>query len=78
MAQFVPTEYNNVAMDKDGFLYATNAIFEEYQLRNDEAKPIRKLNSMGTDILVKNGYLPPIGDQWWDTAGEIVWKLKAY
>ena len=71
MAQFVPTEYNNVAMDKDGFLYATNAIFEEYQLRNDEAKPIRKLNSMGTDILVKNGYLPPIGDQWWDTAGGV-------
>lgn len=71
LAQFVPTEYNNVAMDQNGFLYATNSVFEEYQLRNDEAKPIRKLNSMGTDILVKNGPLPPIGDQWWATAGGV-------
>lgn len=71
LAQFVPTEYNNVAMDKEGFLYATNSVFEEYQLRNDEAKPIRKLNSMGTDVLVKNGHLPPIGDQWWGEAGGI-------
>lgn len=71
MAQFVPTEYNNVAMDKDGFLYATNSVFEEHMLRSDEAKPIRKLNSMGTDILVKNAELPPIGDVWWDNAGGV-------
>lgn len=71
LAQFVPTEYNNVAMDKNGFLYATNSIFEENQLLTDEAKPIRKLNSMGTDILVKNGYDPPVGDLWWDSAGGI-------
>lgn len=71
LIQFVPTEYNNVAIDKEGFLYATNSVFEEYQLLSDEAKPIRKLNSMGTDILVKNGTFPPIGDQWWDTAGGI-------
>ena len=71
LAQFVPTEYNNVAIDQYGFLYATNSIFEEFQLRNDEAKPIRKLNSMGTDILVKNGPLPPIGDQWWGNAGGV-------
>lgn len=71
LAQFVPTEYNNVAMDKDGFLYATNAIFEEHQLLNDQAKPIRKLNSMGTDILIKNGNTPPVGDIWWDSAGGI-------
>jgi hypothetical protein len=71
LTQFVPTEYNNVAMDQYGFLYATNSIFEEYQLLTDEAKPIRKLNSMGTDILVKNGPLPPIGDQWWGDAGGV-------
>ena len=40
-------------------------------LRSDEAKPIRKLNSMGTDILVKNAELPPIGDVWWDNAGGV-------
>lgn len=62
MIQFVPTEYNNVALDKDGFVYCTTAVFEEYELNTDTAKPIRKLNAQGTDILVKNGWYYPIGD----------------
>lgn len=69
MAQFVPTEYNNIAIDSEGFIYATTSVFEEYQLLSDQAKPIRKLNSMGDDILVKNGEEPPIGDLWWENAG---------
>lgn len=62
LEQFVPTEYNNVALDPDGFLYVTTSVFEEYELLGDQAKPIRKLNAMGSDILVKNGSYPPIGD----------------
>jgi tetratricopeptide (TPR) repeat protein len=62
MVQFVPTEYNNVALDKDGFVYCTTSVFEENELLSDKAKPIRKLNAQGTDILVKNGWYPPIGD----------------
>jgi hypothetical protein len=65
MEQFVPTEYNNIALDQDGFIYATTSVFNENELINDKAKPIRKLNSMGTDILIKNGEYPPIGDIWW-------------
>lgn len=76
LAQFVPTEYNNIAMNSDGFIYATTSVFEEKQLRNDQAKPIRKLNSMGTDILVKNGEYPPIGDLVWDSAGGVVGSSK--
>ena len=64
-ASFVPTEYSNIAIDKDGFIYATNTVFSEYDLRWDNAKPIRKLNAIGNDILVKNGWLPPIGDVHW-------------
>lgn len=71
MASFVPTEYNNLALDADGFIFATTAVFEEYELRNDSAKPIRKLNTMGTDILVKNGEYPPIGDIQWGNAGGV-------
>ena len=71
MAQFVPTEYNNLALDKEGFIYATTSVFEEYQLRSDTAKPIRKLNTMGKDILIKNGNYPPIGDITWGNAGGI-------
>ena len=62
---FVPTEYENICIDKDGFIYATNTIFKEYDLKSDSAKPIRRLNSLGNDILIKNDRYPPIGDQWW-------------
>ena len=62
---FVPTEYENVYMDKDGFIYATITNFSEYDLKSDAAKPIRRLNGLGNDILVKNDRYPPIGDLWW-------------
>lgn len=65
-AAFVPTEYSNIAIDKEGFIYATNAVFSEYDLIWDNAKPIRRLNSIGNDILIKNGWLPPIGDIYWE------------
>ena len=67
---FVPTEYENIYIDKEGFIYATNTVFSEYDLMSDNAKPIRRLNSMGTDILIKNDKYPPIGDLVWvDGAG---------
>ena len=62
---FVPTEYENIYMDQDGFIYATITNFSEYDLKSDAAKPIRRLNGLGNDILVKNDRYPPIGDLWW-------------
>jgi len=76
MEQFVPTEYNNIALDQDGFIYATTSVFNENELINDKAKPIRKLNSMGTDILIKNGEYPPIGDIWWGNAAGVTGPSK--
>ena len=64
-AAFVPTEYENIYIDHDGFIYATNTVFSEYDLEYDVAKPIRRLNSIGNDILVKNDKWPPIGDRQW-------------
>ena len=64
-AAFVPTEYENIAIDADGFIYATNTVFSEYDLEYDVAKPIRRLNSIGNDILIKNDKWPPIGDRQW-------------
>ena len=62
---FVPTEYENIYMDKEGFIYATITNFSEYDLKSDAAKPIRRLNGLGNDILIKNDRYPPIGDLWW-------------
>ncbi|BCJ94019.1 hypothetical protein acsn021_15880 [Anaerocolumna cellulosilytica] len=76
LEQFVPTEYNNIALDKDGFIYTTTSVFDENELLKDEAKPIRKLNSMGVDILIKNGWYPPIGDISWGNAGGVTGPSK--
>ena len=59
---FVPTEYENLYMDEKGFIYATTTVFSEYELLSDTAKPIRRLNGIGNDILIKNDRYPPIGD----------------
>ena len=64
-AAFVPTEYENIYIDKEGFIYATTTTFSEYDLKSDVAKPIRRLNGLGSDILIKNDRYPPIGDLWW-------------
>ena len=64
-ASFVPTEYENIYIDRDDFIYATNTVFSEYDLKWDIAKPIRRINSIGNDILIKNDKYPPIGDLYW-------------
>jgi tetratricopeptide (TPR) repeat protein len=60
---FIPTEYNNVALDNDGFIYVTNS--------TGEVDPVRRLNAMGQDILIRNGYEKPIGDIAFGTAGGV-------
>ena len=62
---FVPTGYENIYIDEGGFIYATNTSFSEYDLLYDAAKPIRRLNAIGNDILIKNDRYPPIGDLTW-------------
>ena len=64
-ASFVPTEYCNIYMDEESFIYATNIVFSEYDLLYDVAQPIRRLNGIGNDILIKNDRYPPIGDLYW-------------
>jgi len=54
MELFIPTEYSNVALDKDGFVYVTNS--------TGQTEPVRRLNAMGQDILIRNGYEKPVGD----------------
>ena len=66
---FVPTEYANMYMDGEGFIYAVTNVFSEYDLKGDVAKPIRRLNGIGDDILIKNDKFPPIGDLDWVEQG---------
>lgn len=71
MENFVPTEYDNISMDKDGFIYACTMNVTGAGMRSGADKPIRKLNLMGSDILVRNGDTHVTGDEQWDSAGGI-------
>ncbi len=61
MADFVPTEYNNVAVDHEGFLFVTTSVFEAMNVKS--AEPVRRLNLKGKNILVGDAVY---GDYSWD------------
>ncbi len=67
MESFVPTEYENIFMDYEGFIYATRALTID-QARADESA-VRKLNLMGNDILVHNGDWGVMGDLYLGSGG---------
>lgn len=69
MESFVPTEYDNIYMDYEGFIYACTTNVTEEDLDSGAADPIRRLNMMGNDILVRNGDWYIIGDLYWGAGG---------
>ena len=68
MQSFVPTEYDNIFIDKEGFIYACTGAVEDVP---DEgpADAVRKLNLMGNDILVRNGEWGIYGDLYMGSGG---------
>ena len=60
---FIPTEYNNVTLDRSGFIFVTSS--------TGDVDPVRRLNAMGDDILIRNGHTDPVGDLAWGNAGGI-------
>lgn len=66
----IPAEYNNMAIDKSGFIYVTTSALDP-QLQyaaltskntaSDNA-PIKRLNPSGKDVLRRTGFYPPAGD----------------
>lgn len=69
MEAFVPTEYENLYMDHEGFIYACTSNVSPADLDSGAADAIRRLNLMGKDILVRNGNWYVIGDIHWDEGG---------
>lgn len=55
----VPVEYNNLSIDHEGFLFVTTA--------SEDVEPVARLNAMGDDVMIRNGWEDPIGDLWWGT-----------
>lgn len=60
MVMFTPTEFTNMDINDEGFIYATNG-----DIWGDT---IKKLNAQGNDILRRTGYFNPKGDITYTTA----------
>jgi len=60
---YTPTEYNNVFIDEEGFIFVTNS--------NLNVDPVRRLNAMGDDILIRNSVFDMVGDLWTASAAGI-------
>lgn len=54
MVMFTPTEFTNLDIDGEGFIFATNG--------DQWGDNIKKLNAQGNDILRRTGYFSPQGD----------------
>ncbi len=67
---YISTEYNNIAIDDDGFVYATTSSIDEEKQQSaieggstsGDYAPVRKYNSAGDDIMRRNGFYPPSGE----------------
>lgn len=69
MESFVPTEYDNVYMDYEGFIYAVIGTTDTEAVKDDSMDVVRKLNLLGNDILVRNGEWTIIGDLYMGDGG---------
>ena len=67
----IPTAYNNITVDEYGFVYATiNFTTKEDRAEQMNAiedktatySPVKKLNSMGKEIMKRNGFFDPGGE----------------
>ncbi len=66
----VSTEFNNLCIDSDGFIYVTTSSIEENTVasaitsrsKSGDYAPVKRLNPNGSDVMVRNGFWPPSGE----------------
>ena len=66
----VTLEFNNINIDKDGFIYATTSSIDEKDLMgaiqgkdtSSEFSPTKMLNPSGSDVMKRTGFYPPSGE----------------
>ena len=66
--QYVSTEFNNITIDENGFIYVTTSSISESQQqgairsKSGTYAPVKKLNTAGSDIMKRNGFFGPGGE----------------
>ena len=67
-ATYIPTEYNNICVDADGFIYVTSSSvaasqqYAQLKTKKGDYSPVRKLNAAGDEIMNRYGYFAPSGE----------------
>ncbi len=70
---FISTEFNNITITKDGFVYVTTQSLDEAKQqsatmeknaanRSGDYSPVKMLNASGSEIMRRNGFYPPSGE----------------
>lgn len=68
---YISTEFNNISINKEGFIYVTTSSIEENKVRsfirnrvkdNGDYSPVKMLNAAGEEIMRRNGFWPPAGE----------------
>lgn len=68
--QYVSTEFNNISIDENNFIYVTTSSIEESKQqaairgkdKSSDYAPVKKLNASGADVMKRNGFYPPSGE----------------
>ncbi len=71
--EYVSTEFNNITIDDQNFIYVTTSSIEVSVAAGDTSAdnaPVRKLNASGIDVMARNGFFPPSGEIMVETRGE--------
>ena len=65
---YISPEYNNLALDNDGYIWVTSNSMDDADLisaiesSNADYAPVKRMNSAGDDITTRNGFFIPAGE----------------
>ncbi len=66
--QYISTEFNNITIDDEGFMYITTSSIDPTAQQNaiidkkGTYAPVKKLNTAGSDVMKRNGFFGPGGE----------------
>ena len=66
----ISTEFNNITIDEDGFIYVTTSSIKDSDVASflkssgsdGKYSPVKMLNAEGDEIMRRNGFFPPAGE----------------
>ncbi len=70
MQENVSTEFNNITIDEDGFIFVTTSGIDQSSVasaitsksKDGKYMPVKMLNTNGDEIMKRNGFWPPAGE----------------